>query len=135
MLYPKSLFLCRRNLKRINDMTKKFLVAIALMLCSWPVFAKKVHWLGKWKIGRSIDSNIPIIGNVEETTGELTLSFAEDLGDVVVTVTDASGKIVYQETVSTSNTPTWTVILDESVQNGTVSITDGINLVYGEISF
>lgn len=53
-------------------MTKKFLVAIALMLCSWPVFAKKVHWLGKWKIGRSIDSNIPIIGNVEETTGELT---------------------------------------------------------------
>lgn len=43
-------------------MTKKFLVAIALMLCSWPVFAKKVHWLGKWKIGRSIDSNIPIIG-------------------------------------------------------------------------
>ena len=135
MLYPKSLFLCRRNLKRINDMTKKFLVAIALMLCSWPVFAKKVHWLGKWKIGRSIDSNIPIIGNVEETTGELTLAFAEDLGDVVVTVTDASGKIVYQETVSTSNTPTWTVILDESVQNGTVSITDGINLVYGEISF
>ena len=47
-------------------MTKKFLVAIALMLCSWPVFAKKVHWLGKWKIGRSIDSNIPIIGLAPE---------------------------------------------------------------------
>lgn len=135
MLYPKSLFLCRRNLKRINDMTKKFLVAIALMLCSWPVFAKKVHWLGKWKIGRSIDSNIPIIGNVEETTGELTLAFTEDLGDVVITVTDTSGKTVYQETVVTGNTPNWTVILDQSVQNGTVSITDGINFVYGEISF
>ena len=135
MLYPKSLFLCRRNLKRINDMTKKFLVAIALMLCSWPVFAKKVHWLGKWKIGRSIDSHIPIIGNVEETTGELTLAFTEDLGDVVITVTDTSGKTVYQETVVTGNTPNWTVILDQSVQNGTVSITDGINLVYGEISF
>ena len=117
MLYPKSLFLCRRNLKRINDMTKKFLVAIALMLCSWPVFAKKVHWLGKWKIGRSIDSNIPIIGNVEETTGELTLAFTEDLGDVVITVTDTSGKTVYQETVVTGNTPNWTVILDQSVQN------------------
>lgn len=135
MLYPKSLFLCRRNLKRINDMTKKFLVAIALMLCSWPVFAKKVHWLGKWKIGRSIDSNIPIIGNVEETTGELTLVFTEDLGDVIVTVTDASGKTIYQESVTTGNTPNWTVILDQSVQNGTVSITDGVNLVYGEINF
>ena len=64
-----------------------------------------------------------------------TLTFTEDLGDVVVTVTDASGKTVSQETVTTGNMPTWTVILDESVQNGTVSITDGINLVYGEIIF
>ena len=44
-----------------------------------------------------------------------------------------NGKIVYQETVSTGNTPNWTVNLDESVQNSTVSITDGMNLVYGEI--
>ena len=116
-------------------MTKKFLVAMALMLCSWRVFAKKVHWLGKWKIGRSIDSNIPIIGNVEETTGELTLTFTEDLGDVVVTVTDASGKTVYQETVSTGNTPNWTVTLDESVQNGSVSITDGINWIHGNLTY
>ncbi|WP_251966827.1 DUF3244 domain-containing protein [Parabacteroides sp. AD58] len=116
-------------------MTKKFLVAIALMLCPWSAFSKGIHWIGEWGIGRSVSSIIPIIGNVEETTKELTLEFAEDLGDVVVTVTDASGKIVYQETVSTGNTPTWTVFLDESVQNGTVSITDGINLVYGEISF
>ena len=57
------------------------------------------------------------------------------MGDVVVTVTDASGKIVYQETVSTGNTPNWTVTLDESVQNGTVTVTDGVNLVYGEINF
>lgn len=116
-------------------MTKKFLVAIALMLCPWSAFSKGIHWIGEWGIGRSVSSIIPIIGNVEETTKELTLEFAEDLGDVVVTVTDASGKTVCQETVTTGNTPTWTVFLDESVQNGTVSITDGINLVYGEISF
>lgn len=116
-------------------MTKKFLVAIALMLCPWSAFSKGIHWIGEWGIGRSVSSIIPIIGNVEETTKELTLEFAEDLGDVVVTVTDASGKTVCQETVTTGNTPTWTVFLDESVQNGTVSITDGINLVYGEINF
>lgn len=105
------------------------------MLCPWSAFSKGIHWIGEWGIGRSVSSIIPIIGNVEETTKELTLEFAEDLGDVVVTVTDASGKTVCQETVTTGNTPTWTVFLDESVQNGTVSITDGINLVYGEISF
>ena len=116
-------------------MTKKFLVAIALMFCSWPVYAKKVHWKGKWAIKQSIESTFPIIGNVEETTGELTLEFTEDLGDVVVTVTDASGRTVYQETVSTGNTPNWTILLDLSAQNGTVSVTDGENLVYGEISF
>lgn len=116
-------------------MTKKFLVAIALMLCPWSAFSKGIHWIGEWGIGRSVSSIIPIIGNVEETTGELTLEFAEDLGDVIVTVTDTSGKTVYQETVSTGNTPNWTVILDESVQNGTVSVTDGVNLVYGEICF
>lgn len=116
-------------------MTKKLIVAVALILCSWTVFAKKVHWKGKWAIKQSIESTFPIIGNIEETTRELTLEFMEDLGDVVVTVTDASGKTVYQETVSTGNTPNWTVTLDESVQNGTVTVTDGVNLVYGEISF
>lgn len=116
-------------------MTKKLIVAVALILCSWPVFAKKVHWKGKWAIKQSIESTFPIIGNVEETTGELTLEFTEDLGDVVVTVTDASGRTVYQETVSTGNTPNWTILLDLSAQNGTVSVTDGENLVYGEISF
>lgn len=32
-------------------------------------------------------------------------------------MTDTSGKTVYQETVVTGNTPNWTVILDQSVQN------------------
>ena len=90
------------------------------------------------KLGKKYKDNklfIPIESSIEETTGELTLEFTEDLGDVVVTVTDASGKTVYQETVATGNTPNWTVFLDESVQNGTVTVTDGVNLVYGEISF
>ncbi len=116
---------------------KRLIALVMACLISIPVLAKReIHFAGDWNITRkSINSNIPIKGNIEETTGELTLEFAEDLGDIVVTVTDASGKTVYQETVTTGNTPTWTVFLDESVQNGTVSITDGINLVYGEINF
>lgn len=116
---------------------KRLIALVMACLISIPMIAKqKIEWRGRWVIkGKSITSSIPVIGNVEETTGELTLAFTEDLGDVVVTVTDTSGKTVYQETVATGNTSNWTVNLDERVQNGTVSITDGINLVYGEINF
>ena len=116
---------------------KRLIALVIACLISIPVLAKReIHFAGDWNITRkSINSNIPIKGNIEETTGELTLEFAEDLGDIVVTVTDASGKTVYQETIVTGNTSNWTVNLDEPVQNGTVTVTDGVNLVYGEISF
>lgn len=110
---------------------------VAACIIAVPAFGKrKVPLRGSWE--KKYKDNklfIPIESSIEETTGELTLAFTEDLGDVVVTVTDASGKTVYQETVSTGNTPNWTVFLDESVQNGTVTVTDGVNLVYGNIIF
>ena len=116
---------------------KRLIALVMACLISIPVLAKReIHFAGDWNITRkSINSNIPLKGNIEETTGELTLAFTEDLGDVVVTVTDASGKTVYQETVTTGNTPTWTVFLDESVQNGSVSITDGINWIHGNLTY
>ncbi len=113
----------------------KWMCLVAACMIAVPAFGKrKVPLHGKWITkGKTVILDLPIEGSLEERTGELTLAFMEDLGDVIVTVTDASGRTVYQETVSTGNTPTWTVFLDESVQNGTVSITDGMNLVYGEI--
>ena len=115
----------------------KWMCLVAACMIAVPAFGKrKVPLHGEWITkGKTVILDLPIEGSLEETTGELTLAFTEDLGDVVVTVTDASGKTVYQETVTTGNTPTWAVFLDESVQNGTVTVTDGVNLVYGEISF
>lgn len=115
----------------------KWMCLVAACIIAVPAFGKrKVPLHGKWITkGKTVILDLPIEGSLEETTGELTLAFTEGLGDVVVTVTDASGKTVYQETVAIGNTSNWTVNLDERVQNGTVSITDGINLVYGEINF
>ena len=116
---------------------RKLITLMMAYLISIPVFAKQeIHWNGDWNTkGKSMTFEIPIIGYVEEITGELSLEFRKDLGDVEVTVTDTFGKTVYQETVSTGNTPTWTVILDESVQNGSVSITDGINWIHGNLTY
>lgn len=110
------------------------MVAIA-MLCSCPVFAQKISWKGIWATKHSIDYTFPIIGNIEETTKELSLVFTENLGKVIITVTDSSGEIIYQEPISTGDIPNWAITLDKSIQGGMISITDGINLVYGEFNF
>ncbi|OUO50527.1 hypothetical protein B5F77_12605 [Parabacteroides sp. An277] len=111
-------------------------VAIALLI-AFPAFAaKKIMWDGFWKKPskpRSIE--IPIIGNIDETTETLTLDFQSDLGDVVVSITDASGNVVYQESVQTDVTPSVTISLEGLDANGgTVSVTDGENLIYGLIN-
>lgn len=110
---------------------------VAACIIAVPAFGKKKVLLrGSWE--KKYKDNtlfIPIESSIEETTGELTLAFTEDLGDVIVTVTDASGKTVYQETIATGNTSNWTVNLDEPVQNGSVSITDGINWIHGNLTY
>lgn len=110
---------------------------VAACMIAVPAFGKrKVPLHGEWITkGKTVILDLPIEGSLEETTGELTLAFTEDLGDVIVTVTDTSGRTVYQETVSTGNTSNWTVTLDESVQNGSVSITDGINWIHGNLTY
>lgn len=102
-----------------------------------PAFGKrKIHLHDKWDVPKkSIDSTIPIKGFIEETTKELSLVFTENLGEVIITVTDSSGEIIYQEPISTGDIPNWAITLDKSIQGGMISITDGINLVYGEFNF
>ena len=115
----------------------KWMCLVAACMIAVPAFGKrKIPLHGEWITkGKTVILDLPIEGSLEETTGELTLAFTEDLGDVVVTVTDASGKTVYQETIATGNTSNWTVNLDEPVQNGSVSITDGINWIHGNLTY
>ena len=110
-------------------------VAIALLL-ALPALGKGIKWRGNWKPVKAARSLfIPITGNIEETTETLTLDFQSDLGNVIVSITDASGNVVYQESVQTDVTPSVNISLDGlDVDGGTVSVTDGENMIYGIIN-
>ena len=102
-----------------------------------PAFGEGIDWHGDWKLTNSIERlslHIPIIGEVDETSGNLTLEFVENLGHVTVTVTDENGNTVYQESVETGATPNLTISLGE-LTDGTVTVTDGESLVYGMFNF
>lgn len=110
---------------------KKLLVAMALML-AFPAFGEKeIIWDGNWKSGNPI-----IVCTMDDVSDQLTLDFQKDLGDVVVSIMDASGNILYQEWVQTGITPSITLSL-EGLKNsgGTVSVTDGESLVFEIINF
>ena len=110
-------------------------VAIALLL-ALPALGRGIAWRGDWKPVKAARSLfIPIIGNIDEATETLTLDFQSDLGDVIVSITDASGNLIYQESVQTDATPSVTISLDGLDADGsTVSVTDGENLVYGIVN-
>ena len=109
---------------------KLFAVAIALLVVL-PVFGKKgIIWNGEWKSANPI-----IVWETDEATEMLTLDFQRDLGDVRVSIMDANGNMVYQESVRTDVTPSVTISLAGlDVDDGTISITDGENLVFGSIN-
>ena len=111
-------------------------VVIVALLLALPTFGEGIRWNGKWKFMESARSLfIPIIGNIDEATETLTLDFQSDLGNVIVSITDASGNVVYQESVQTDVTPSVSISLDGlDADGGTVSVTDGENLVYGIIN-
>ena len=109
---------------------QKVLVGMALLIAA-PTFGEGIIWHGDWKITHTLRSvSIPIIGNVDETSGNLTLEFVE----VWVTVTDKQGNTVYQESIGTGETPNLTIPLG-TVAEGTVSVTDGENLIYSIINY
>ena len=119
-------------MKRI---VKMFTVVIALLVVL-PVFGEKIFWKGDWNfLSGSQDLFMSIIGNVNEEAETLTLEFPCDLGDVIVSITDASGNVVYQESIQTNVTPSVNIsLVGLDVDGGMVSITDGQILVYSLIN-
>lgn len=107
-------------------------ILMACFLVALPVFGKGIIWDGHWNVEAFRNVQIPILGNIDENTGEVTLSFTQDLGIVTVTVTSPDGNIIYQENVKTDVVPNFTIPLEQT-KGCIVSVTDGDNLIYTTI--
>lgn len=113
---------------------KKLGSLIFVLAISFPCFAKKnIEFKGNFdKKVKSITFEYPICGWLEDNNKDLLLEFSTNLGTVQVTVTNSFGEVVYNQSIVTK--PSVVISLDEEIGEGaTVSITDGKNLVYGEI--
>lgn len=101
------------------------------------VLGKDIFINGDWEnVGKSVQKQVVIKGYLNETNGNLQLDFLRDLGNVVVTISDARGNIVYQQGVFAEDGIPLIVSLEElSVREGIVSVSDGNNTVWGEFSY
>lgn len=134
----KDCICLQRIFKNVANMKYfRFLgIAIVAMLMTIPVFAKRdIHLAGDWlKIKRSLEIDLPIHAWVEDSNEHISLFFEDDLGDVYVTVSDSSGKILYEQVVHTSGSSSVTIPIKEMEGDCSLSVTDGKNHVFGEFS-
>ena len=69
-----------------------------------PSFAGHVPLHGHLKKKqRSVNLDVPIKADIDETSKVLSLEFLEYIGEVRVSVVDANGNIVYEEIVDTQD--------------------------------
>ena len=96
---------------------KWLLLALFIISTCVSSFARRVPLHGKGTLGdkkqRSINLDVPIIADIDETSKVLFLEFLEYLGEVRVSVADANGNIVYEEVVNTQNTSFHIIPLDD----------------------
>lgn len=107
---------------------------LLIAVLSFPCFAKKripLHGNIRKEL-KSVVSSFPIQAWLEDNNKDLLLEFSYNLGTVQVTVTNSAGAVVYDQSVVTK--PSVVISLDEEIKEGsTISITEGENLVYGNI--
>ena len=79
-----------------------------------PSFAGHVPLHGHLKKKeRSVNLDVPIKADIDETSKVLSLEFLEYIGEVRVSVVDANGNIVYEEIVDTQDVSSSIISLDE----------------------
>lgn len=116
---------------------KKILCMVVALAMAVPVFGRKIHWNDKWDTKKkSIEILVPIDGNIDEETGEVTLNFLQDLGYVNITIADVEGNILYAEGIEALGSLNWAIVLDkEHIRKYVISVSNEVYEVYGYINF
>ncbi|WP_278451178.1 DUF3244 domain-containing protein [Parabacteroides johnsonii] len=116
-----------------NEDIKKVGCVLLIAMLSFPCFAKKrISLEGNWGVTKSIISKQPIQAWLEDNNKGLLLEFSVNLGTIEVTITNLAGEVVYK--LSVESKPLVIISLDKEVKEGDIlSITDGMNIVYGKI--
>lgn len=116
------------------DTLRKLGCLIFILALSVPCFAKKkVRLNGFWQKNiKTIIPTLPIQAWIEDNNKDLLLEFSSNLGTVEVIVTNSAGEVVYKQSIEAQ--PSMVISLEGEMEAGyTVTITDGRNLVTGDI--
>lgn len=114
----------------------KLLLIMIAVLITIPVYSKsRIYFYGKWTTSqRSQIKDLPIHAWIEDNNEELSLFFDNNLGIVYITITDSFGKVLCNQTVDTSEIPSFIISMDNIEGECILSITDGKNQIYGQFS-
>lgn len=115
----------------------KSVLVILCLAVSFSAFAKKEIFLQK-KWNESIKSITPqrqVEAWIEDNNRDLSLLFYQNMGLINITVTDSSGKIIYNEETEVTEGKFLNILLEDFTDGIYIlSITNNNNLLYGEFS-
>lgn len=115
---------------------KSVLVILCLTIPFLAFARREIHIKKKWDTTiKSLNPQKQVEAWIEDNNRDLSLLFYQNMGITNITVTDSSGKIIYNEETEVSEVKYINIILDD-LTNGIyiLTITNGENLLYGKFS-
>ena len=91
------------------------LALFSISTCTTSLLAQRISIRGHGSLHkkqRSINLDVPIIADIDETSKVLSLEFLEYIGEVRVSVTDTPGNIVSEEMIDTQTVSSSIISLD-----------------------
>ena len=131
-----SILTFSKNKSDFNIM-KHFISTLILIVCgifcAQAAFCDSILVKGKWS-EEDIRSVVPAPPTASIEGKVLTMNFVNPLADLIVKVTDKTGKVVYEECISVSAPQSKSVILNADNGDYTLSFTHELGYLTGEFA-